>query len=1218
MKPRLGVGLAILLVAIAAALLPHGRDTPAVGGYFAARVVSTAPGWFHVFFDDGRGFRASRSSQTDQPLVVGENEIRLPIPRGRLVGLRIDPMDRPGTVTLSAVQITDRVGRLLHALDPAKIQPVHDIAEIVRTDAAIRIETKAEARDPQLIARLDHAIVVGPDDAPAWWVRVLIFLAVAGVHVLAIALWIRSDWAPVPRRWFVDVAAAAGALVAVIVVVRLNLDRDGDPARPFQFEVDLATSLSGHTQLFYDAGDGFNEGHAERRSVGGEMRNATIVFPIPAGTYRGFRLDPMNGVGRAVIGRARIVDRFDGLVIRQFGPEEFRPSNDIATAERVAGGLSVETTPGGFDPWLTVDLGAPLPLQVSRPNVLLQTAATAIVGTAALLWACIAAEWILLRSDSGRRATTAMLGAVAHRPRACLALVALLGTLVCCYPVVFLGKSLFSPNYETALLYSGIPALPGMTDLTIENARGADRGALLWQHLPYSAVQHHAIFHDGELPLWNRTASCGNVLLGQGQSMLGDPFHLVVVGADGAAWAWDLKYVVARFLFACGCGWVVFAVTRRFGPAALMAGTAAFMGFFTYRLNHPAYVSFCYAPWMIVAWVEFARAGSMPLAWRWLLLLFGATWCELASGTVKEATMLVASIHIAGLAAWLGSRKPPALRLQTGFALALVGICGVLAIAPWWVTLMRTLGDAWTAYDGPNVSRFPTYLFIGFFDGIFLSESHPDRWVVGPSANFLLLAGLLWLAAGPRAVARDATTAVFLAGLVVSLSLAFGVPCIPTSWILAIPGLRSVGHVFNTFSCVAIMLALVPAGRGLASALGPEGAGLTRRTTAVAALVLGASLAGYIWRVYPAWHARAGTGGWLAVAAGRPYFFASIGLLAGGTVGLILWAHLRRTSGVPASVPPLILAASLVALLSRHGQTVAAGNDDYFLSPVGRVDLRADSPAVDWLKARTQEPARVFGLGGNLYPGFGSFYGLEGVNAADGIQSRAYHELAKAGGLVRGVDWSFAYETGGLADKQRIFDLLNTGYFVAASGMRAPWPWVRPVFNDDLAVFESPTRWPRAFFVRHVSIYTTADELVARVNQGDGRPFAAMLAGDAAAIGPLVSSPGDDAPIAATDYHLTSNSTSFAIEATGPGIAVLHETWWPRHFRATLDGVPVPYVRVNHAFRGVAIATAGRHVVRFVYWPEWMTPAFLLSATGFAVLAGVAFVAFRRTPRSAS
>src|SRR5690606_4296230 len=140
------------------------------------------------------------------------------------------------------------------------------------------------------------------------------------------------------------------------------------------------------------------------------------------------------------------------------------------------------------------------------------------------------------------------------------------------------------------------------------DGNGSDVGAIMWAHIPYSFMQHRALA-GGEVPLWNRYSATGTPLLAQGQSMLGDPLHLPVIAANGAAWAWDAKFLLAKWLFATGLAFSVFAVLRppaagagisdsngsprlpgnvALAAAALVALAAPFIGFFVYRINHPA------------------------------------------------------------------------------------------------------------------------------------------------------------------------------------------------------------------------------------------------------------------------------------------------------------------------------------------------------------------------------------------------------------------------------------------------------------------------------------------------------------------------------------------------------------------------------------------------------------------------------------------------------
>jgi hypothetical protein len=111
----------------------------------------------------------------------------------------------------------------------------------------------------------------------------------------------------------------------------------------------------------------------------------------------------------------------------------------------------------------------------------------------------------------------------------------------------------------------------------------------------------------------------------------------------------------------------------------------------------------------------------------------------------------------------------------------------------------------------------------------------------------------------------------------------------------------------------------------------------------------------------------------------------------------------------------------------------------------------------------------------------------------------------------------------------------------------------------------------------------------------------------------MVTPSGDVIP--ATRYRLTANTTSFAIRARGPGIAVLSETFLPEDFHATLNGTRVPYFRVNQAFKAVKIPSGGNWVVKFEYRPAHWELSLAMAGLGIVLLAGVGVRA--RAPRYA-
>ena len=103
-----------------------------------------------------------------------------------------------------------------------------------------------------------------------------------------------------------------------------------------------------------------------------------------------------------------------------------------------------------------------------------------------------------------------------------------------------------------------------------------------------------------------------------------------------------------------------------------------------------------------------------------------------------------------------------------------------------------------------------------------------------------------------------------------------------------------------------------------------------------------------------------------------------------------------------------------------------------------------------------------------------------------------------------------------------------------------------------------------------------------------------------AAVAAVAALPATGAVVSATDYVLTPNSTSFHVRTSGPGLAVLSEGFVEHDFQATLNGESVPYLRVNHALKGVVVPAAGDWTVRFVYRPQHWTQSWIVAGLGFA------------------
>src|SRR4051812_13836819 len=241
-------------------------------------------------------------------------------------------------------------------------------------------------------------------------------------------------------------------------------------------------------------------------------------------------------------------------------------------------------------------------------------------------------------------------------PRWAILIVSVGAVVLSVYPVVFGGRSFVSPDAGTTLLYSEFPTLPGYHTESMLDSRGSDVGAILWQHVAYSSVQRSALL-AGELPLRNRYNSLGNPLLGQGQSMFGDPLHFIPVVTGGATWSWDLKFITAKIFFSVGVAYVVFDTTGSLLAALAVSVGAPFVGFFVFRISHPAIFSLCYSPWIVWMWLGISGAGSIRIAATWLTGLVVANWCVMNSGTVKEASILLFWLNLTGCCVLLSSAQ---------------------------------------------------------------------------------------------------------------------------------------------------------------------------------------------------------------------------------------------------------------------------------------------------------------------------------------------------------------------------------------------------------------------------------------------------------------------------------------------------------------------------------------------------------------------------------
>ena len=1003
-----------------------------------------------------------------------------------------------------------------------------------------------------------------------------------------------------PRFWLA--ALALGVTLSIPWLPRASQS----PAA-YTLELTLRASAQGTSQLYYDLGAGLNEEQRIPGLLRGSGASETLRFALPAGSYHGFRFDPASVALEFTLERVRLLDHRKREVA--LPPlSSWESWNEIATTVVSPSGITFTTLPAAADP--SIWLGFTKPLVLPQTSLAAWQPVVRRIGATALVVLAV----LVLGAGAWTRSARAFAEAGRVHPVRMLAAIAALATVLSSYPVVFLGKSIVSPNYGARLLYDAIPTLPGQADARLEDVKMADVGAMMWQHLPMSFVQARA-WSNGELPLWNRTNSSGTLLLGQGQSMIGDPLQFLVVLAGADAWAWDLKFLAAKFLLCFGLGLLAWLPLRSLPAAGVIAFAGAFIGFFIYRINHPAYFSFCYAPWVLVAWLVLEADLDRPNQSRGLAALIAANLLLMTSGTVKEAYMLLLALNATGLTLLLSSTRAAwRARLRSvGWTVA-AGGAFVLLTAPLWTTLLHALRVSYSGYQQPSAYQVHPSFLIGFFDEIFYRPIQAEERVFNPSANFIFLGGLLFLAITWRREPQSGVVVTLVTAFAAAMAMAFGV--VPPDLIKLVPFLANVAHIDNCFSLIAIILAAPLAAAGWSAAGRALRGPCARGDLQAFALLLGLLLASWvamtqtIHKPLLGWDAVFSPLKWDHRLPVGDFVWASAALLPVALLaGVILLGRCLLAERVTL-LTGTGLAICAAVILWRHGQHTPTAFDPYVFNPTERASFFSPSAAVQTVRQDQSGPFRVAGTDGNFVAGWSAAYGLEGISGPDALVNPWYRELTTAFGIDRINDWRLMVRSETFLEQKPAYDFLGLRYYFNHHGSPGPWEQKLAVVTlADLDVYRSAEAWPRAFWVSGVSRYDRVSDLATNVLKGDGRPFAAVAAAEAPADWPL---PDGQPAIPAHDYRLTANTTSFRLSAPQRGLAVLHETWLPDDFTATVNGLPAQVVRVNHAFKGVWLPAAGDHAVEFSYRPPRLRWALGASLVGVIAIAALLILPARR------
>jgi hypothetical protein len=723
---------------------------------------------------------------------------------------------------------------------------------------------------------------------------------------------------------------------------------------------------------------------------------------------------------------------------------------------------------------------------------------------------------------------------------------------------------------------------------------------------------------DDRIPLWNRWIYCGTPFLANFQPGVFYPPN-IPLALSGLSVPDQMTAYLALHLFVAVAGTYVLLRSFRLGPGPSLLGAivSGWSGYNAARTGLPTMVA-------TGAWLPWALAASR----RWFAREDGRSFAGMAgalamSGLAGFAQIFVFTAYSWGLFGLIeGLARRPRLRARRWIGWTAAGALGLSLVG---VHLLPTVEFMGLGQDSTNTAEMlesgtlhpwvlgkivvPDLLghpadetnathLLPVGSGYYFQTEHSTAVYVGLLP--LLLAAIVLLAPGDHR--RVAAVGLSLAAL--GLLWCMRTPLTALGpWIPGLGFSRPDRAAFVWCFGAAIVAAV-----GLERLAGPEGPSM-RRPTNRFALVVGAALLAFavlvasVPDVLPAdVVARVGRGRISGAAAATA--LTCVAALA--VIGLRAAGRLRPGACVAAALALCAVDLGWYAMRLNMMQPEAS----IFRAPV-------PGDAVDFLQRRREadgafrilryerDPTQFDGV---LPPSTASLYGIEDALGFDSINLATYQEFMAA------LDPTSVLKRGhfrGVCDATTLasplVDLLNVRWVLTEE--RGELPGVIQVRDGPVSIHENPDALPRAFLVGEVR---TIQDPAARLEALADPSFRPDLWAYAEEPIPELTSPAPGRPGEARLLTHEDERVVVAVDAARPALLVLSDAWYPG-WRATVDAQPRTIHRVDHVFRGVAVAPGDREV-EFRYEPASFRAGAATSGVAIVLLAACAFWLQRTRP----
>ncbi|MCS7084805.1 MAG: YfhO family protein [Bacteroidia bacterium] len=308
-------------------------------------------------------------------------------------------------------------------------------------------------------------------------------------------------------------------------------------------------------------------------------------------------------------------------------------------------------------------------------------------------------------------------------------------------------------------------------------------------------------------------------------------------------------------------------------------------------------------------------------------------------------------------------------------------------------------------------------------------------------------------------------------------------------------------------------------------------------------------------------------------------------ILAGAA---LLWAAMRGTIA-NANVSGALMAV-LVAV-DNYGVCARYLPDSEFVSKNEFARSFEPRPADAWIKRNDSSYFRVFPLSRNHWNDGQTPYTLFTIGGYNAAKLKRYQQLGDRYILVERPNFE-------------ILNMLNVKYVIFDKNVNLPF-WQPLTKQGDEFVYQNLSNFGAAWIVENVKIVPTPDDALNALDTTNLRIAAVVEQKDADKIPADVSQASVNPENEKISVELAENRTmKYRYRSPQKRFVVFSEVYYPKGWRAFIDGKEAPIVQTNFVLRGLTLP-AGEHEIVFRYDPEVMQ-----RGKTYSMLASLGLVAF--------